>query len=83
MQDDASAGPEALKALLAAYDITQREYAAGIDETEVVVSRLLSGDTQFNKERIDKTLVFLTKRTGRPFTYEKAFGSPKEVLHGR
>lgn len=89
MQDDTAAGIESLKALLAELDVSQREYADGIDETQVVVSRLLSGETRFTKARIDKTLAFLTRRrkalrpTARAVTYEEAFGSPFEVPHGR
>lgn len=81
---------DALKALLAELEVSQREYAGGIDETEVVVSRLLSGETRFTKPRIDKTLVFLTRKrrerrpAARPVTYEEAFGSPLvEAPHGR
>jgi transcriptional regulator with XRE-family HTH domain len=62
--------------LLEANGVQQVEVAKGIGRTKAFVSRLLSGETGASQGTIAALLAFLSRRLGRPVTYEELFGGP-------
>lgn len=69
-----------LGGLLDELEVTQADFARGIDRSRTLVSRLVSGEAQPSKETIDNALAFLSMRAARQITYEEAFGAPSDVV---
>lgn len=62
-----------LKAFLEQNGIKQVELAGALELDPSTVSQKLSEDRRWYQAEIDRVLVFLTGKIGRPVTYEEAF----------
>lgn len=73
----------ALRDVLAAHDISQKELALGIGKSDAVVSRMLSGEVGIERKTINAILGFLSARLKRRVTYEQAFSERVTQRSGR
>lgn len=63
-----------LRPFLDANEIKQAEIVAALDADKAQVSRLVNDpDANPTRETIERLLDYLSKRLGRPVTYEEAF----------
>ena len=60
---------------LKANDITQTEIAEDLGLDSSSVSRKVGGERQWKLNEIQAVIIFLSRRLGRPVTYEELFGS--------
>lgn len=74
-------GQPGLGELLLKHDIQQVDLATGIERSEALISRIVSGEAGASQATINEILAFLSKKLRRRVTYEECFGSP--VAAGR
>jgi transcriptional regulator with XRE-family HTH domain len=65
----------ALKKLLTDNNVSQADFARGIDRSTAFVAMLVNGGTGASQDTIERALAFLSQRLGRKVTYEEAFSS--------
>lgn len=63
-----------LRQILADHGIQQRELAVAVGLSEASVSRIVKGERALpRKPTLDAILAWLSRRLGRPVTYEETF----------